>query len=64
MKILAAFMMLLNKIAPLLALWLANLAGKRAGRAERDAEQNAINAKAREEYEKIEMREDDGKWLK
>ena len=60
MKTFVGFLALLVKMVPLLMLWFAKQAGKR----ERDAEQNAVNAKARMKYEEIEMREDDGKWIK
>ena len=59
---LAPLLKIFAKIVPLLALWLANLAGQRTGEARRDAQQNAINAKAREEYEKIEQKERN-EWL-
>ncbi len=52
----SSLLKLLAKFVPLIALWFANLAGKRAEREKMEAEQNAINAEARLEYEKIEQR--------
>lgn len=61
----AALVALAAKALPFLALWLANLAGKKAGRDEVIAEQNKINAEVSEKYEEIEQEDrSDGPWLK
>ncbi len=47
----AAIIKLLVKLAPILALWFAHI----AGRAARDKEQNVVNAKVRKRYKEIEQ---------
>jgi len=65
MSWLVSIISLLSKMVKPLVAYFIYLAGKRAGRAARDAEQAAVNAEARKKYEEIEMEDrSEGPWLK
>ena len=53
--LIASVVKLMATMGPIIALWMANRAGKTAGKAEANYEQTTTNAKARQEYEKIEV---------
>ena len=52
---------LLAMVKPVIAFFIY-MSGKRAGRKQRDAEQDAVNIKIKDEYMKIEM-EDSDEWF-
>ena len=64
----AALVKFLNefmRVLPLIAVWFANRMGKKAGRAEAEAEQTAVNAQAQEKYAEIETEDrSEGDWIK
>lgn len=63
--VIGALIKWLSAAAPVIAIWLANRAGKQAGKAEAEAEQTAANAQAQEKYSEIEMEDrSEGDWLK
>ena len=62
---LVKFLAGLVRALPLFAVWIANRMGKKAGRAEAEAEQTAVNAQAQEKYAEIETEDrSEGDWIK